>query len=263
MASCDEVSVGMTEGDDHEPITPGSARRPRLSRVSFSKETLSVEAPPRPHAKTWVDRYKTREATWTVFRERLRCGTDLRATANSYGRVATWSRKGGEADGVMWYTCCVCLGSCMIEQQRQAMEMKLHRWHKERGDRAAQGEPRLDAHIGSGGCCSLRWWPCTRAWLVAENVGALANFKAVQGLDGWPARNNWNSSPDVRKRAEARRADEVEMQPAPPQGDEMERDGGESRLGSRDDQEVDPLVSRQPPLGGSGAGSVAGSPAHR
>ncbi len=120
----------------------------------------------------------------------------------------------------------------MIEQQRQSMELKLHRWHKERGD--AEGEPMLHAHSGSGGLVSCRWWPCTRAWLVAENVGALANFKAVQGLDGWPAGKQWSD-------ASAR---DAELSPVPV-ALEMERE-------QRTD-EGDPLVEDHEPV----------SPVHR
>lgn len=189
-----------------------------------------------------------------VWRGEFNYGLNVNETANAFGRVASWSGKGGirEADGIMWATCCLCLGPCMIEQQRRQMEIKLHRWHKERGE--CSGEPRPEAHAGAGGCCSVRWWPCTRPWLVAENVGALANFKDLQGLDGWPARKNW-SSPNSRcdgRRAEheeADDADEIEMQPAPAvhamardlDGD-LERDLAE---GDRP-KEVDPLVGRLP-----------------
>ena len=75
-----------------------------------------------------------------------------------------------------------------------------------------------DWHHGSGGLCSLLRWPCNRAWLVAENVGALSNFKAVQGLDGWPTTKPWASPSRGQSRAHrdtapAAHVMEREMQP--------------------------------------------------
>ena len=198
------------------PDTEASPTRPRrsLSRVSFSKDTLLVQPPPTPGARTWVGKYATHEATSRVWREKLNYGLNMGETSHAFGRVSVWARKGGEVDHIAWSFCCACLGSCMIEQQRQAMEVKLHRWHKERGE--AVGEPLLTAHQGSGGLFSLLRWPCNRAWLVAENVGALSNFKAVQGLDGWPTTKPWASPSRGRAHrdtAPAAHAMEREMQP--------------------------------------------------
>ena len=190
-------------------ITPKPNSRQKT--VSFSKDTLQVQPPPNPEGRTWVAQYITREATMRVWREKLQRGADLHETAHAFGRVGVWARKGGEADGIMWMTCSPCLGSCLVEQQRQAMEVKLHRWHKERG--VASGAPNLRAHLGAGGLCSCRWWACTRSWLVAENVAALANFKAVQNQKGWPANEPW-ASPYAMER---------EMNPVP-YAEEMERD---------------------------------------
>ena len=213
-------------------VTPKPASRRTDSRVSFSKEALHVQPPPNPEATTWVQRYITRDATMRVWRAKLRNGMSLHETAHVFGRVGVWARKGGEVDSVLWMTCSPCLGSCMVEQQRQAMEVKLHRWHKERG--VASGEPNLNAHLGSGGLCSCRWWPCTRAWLVAENVGALANFKAVQNQKGWPANQLWGSP----------YAAEREMTPVP-SAEQMVRDGKPATsylVPVASYLEVDPLV---------------------
>ena len=248
-------------------VTPKPVRR-SLSRVSFSKDTLHVQPPPNPEGRTLVGKYITREATMRVWREKLHYGASMQDTAHTFGRVGMWARKGGEVDGFSWMTCSWCLGSCMIEQQRQAMEVKLHRWHKERGDQVGE-EPNMYGHIGSGGLCSCRHWPCNRSWLVAENVGALANFKAVQGQMGWPANQPWGTPDDQRR--ELGRVPMVE---------EMEREpwGGGGPTNAADDanQEADPLVmnaerrldSRDSSpacdrlCNGDHSASAVGSPAH-
>jgi len=141
-----------------------------------------------------------------------------------------WAHKGAEADGVVWMCCFACLGPCMIERQRDNIEVKLHRWHKERGD--AVGEAKPGTHQGAGGLCSLRWWPCTRPWLVAENVAVLANFKRVQGLGGWPANQTWAAA-DGRGR----------VVPAP---DDMERELSPAVDAHSIDGEAMPLVRPSP-----------------
>lgn len=178
-----------------------------------------MQPPPVPSARTYFDKYRTHDATAQVFRERLGYGLSPTKTASAFGRVSVWARKGGEADGVGWACCFMCFGSCLLEQQRMHMEVKLHRWHKERGDADAAGEPRIRAHAGSGGLCSLRWWPCTRPWLVAENVAVLGNFKRAQGLGGWPAREAWASGGSATSKSVGRMAPgaelmERELQPA-------------------------------------------------
>ena len=209
--------LSLRGGEADAPTTP--ALRPRERSVSFSADSLLIQPVPTPSARTFVGKYATHEATSRIFRERFCYGFNLDNTANAFGRVSVWSRKGGEGDHILWLTCCFCLGPCLIENQRYGMEAKLHRWHKERGD--AVGEPLPSAHRGSGGLCSLRCWPCTRAWLVAEDVGALANFKAIQRLDGWPAGEPW--AVPVRRGA--------------PAGQEMER------------EEIMPMVDSETPVG--------------
>ena len=184
-----DIGVGSIMSDVSTPKTPGTVPKSLSRRISWDAKALIVQPTPNPDGRSWVERYSTREATMSVFREALDYGTQPTKTAAVFGRVSLWARKGGEVDHLVWACCCFCIGPCMIEQQREAMEIKLHRWHKERGD--ASGEPNLHLHRGAGGLCSCRWWPCTRPWLVAQHAGALANFKRTQGLDGWPAGEPW------------------------------------------------------------------------
>jgi hypothetical protein len=174
----------MAEGDVTPPGTSESPSKPRkMSRVSFSKETLQVLPPPNPTAETYVGKYITSEATWRVLRH-LSFGLAHDRTSEHFGRTSSWASGGDNSRA--WLLCCPCFGTCLISQQRADMETKLSRWHRERGNVVE-----VETVSGKGVPCSMVnccicCLPCCRAYLVAEHVGALHNFKTFQNLGGWP-----------------------------------------------------------------------------
>ena len=195
--------------EDADEDMPGSRTSLRKS-VSFSTLAVTINTPPNPNASSFFARYLTRDRTAAVHRYMLGYGCWYGPTADAYGRVSQWAGNGYDAS--IFFTCSPCCGWCFVQTQRQAIERKLARWHKERGDpRAASLVPNGLIHCCLSACCTSR--------LVAENVAVLANFKAHQNLSGWPAGTDAlsdtrampsSASPPVQ---EMQRADEGEIAP--------------------------------------------------
>ena len=131
-------------------------------RTSFDEANTRVHPPPNPGGRTFYEKYVSVKGTDQAL-QRMCYGWSLYATACEYGNVASWtkgSRSARTDNFVMWCCCSHCCGSCLIQQQRQRLEIKLHRWHRERG--AASTPHVIHTHDGGSVCT------CQRSKQVAE-----------------------------------------------------------------------------------------------
>lgn len=84
----------------------------------------------------------------------------------TYGKVSEWAK--GLDDSVTWLCCSYVLKSCMLAEQRDAIELMLMKWHKHQDPPKDQ----LPAQVGAG----CQW--CLGGH-VAEHAGVLGTFKAT------------------------------------------------------------------------------------
>ena len=78
----------------------------------------------------------------------------------------------------MWqWICCICCTPCFVENDRAAIEAKIHRFHSEAGYPRADGPP--SSHKGLW-CFALLGGGFT-VWLVhAQNYEVMRKFRDVQ-----------------------------------------------------------------------------------
>ena len=78
----------------------------------------------------------------------------------------------------MWkWICCIWCAPCYVENDRAAIEAKIHSFHSERGDPRADGSPFQHKNL----CCFALLGGGFTVWLVhAQNYEVYRKFRDVQ-----------------------------------------------------------------------------------
>jgi len=184
------------------------------SSVSFSRATWQWNTPPNPKAKTYVEMYMTPEATQQA------CVRALCCSACAFGEVSRWStmreRRVGENKCLEWFCFSCCFASCMIENQRKAMESKLAHWHNQQAETSTHAAFEMPECSPAGTAFNGLWRsiPCSCMAItpLAEHLGIIHNFKITQVFCERSGSVSSSRTPLLRTQSSNCNVDRLQMQ---------------------------------------------------